>query len=200
MDIQDSCNGGLIKRSGQRQTRWFGGSASRFPVKVRPQPDFRQDQLAVVNVGDREPGQSQPFEKANLQRAVVRHGHGLSSSTLATPVIVKPSDPWQEYHKVLRIRQGDEAMLACRRTPTDASFAILEAACKDQEAHLYALNTIRGPALLDVLEIFQWANRLFIVAPYISTSIKEIVLCALTPSEAQVASLVGQVSVQREVT
>jgi hypothetical protein len=201
-----------------RDTRWFGSGHGTpipkpvikraiIPTKPSSKPDTTTregETLEDVDSTGQSSAQPPAIHQIRSGRLpspvrpnIIQQGNpGVWSSKNADPIRSKPVDPWQEYLPSLTIRQGSTAVLAfkqSRQPPDGRAFAIMKKSRREKESHFFRLSNIRNSSFLDILEVYDWSDCLFLVAEYISKSFLEIILNPIRPTEEQVACLADQV-------
>ena len=179
----------------KRYTQWFdpdNTNKGRFPVKsTSTQATERREGTPIARsvLGEAPRGRVSSPVRPNF-------ASGSHIGTVPNTIQARRADPWKEYLRLLYVRQGCTATLACERSTKSVdsrAFAIVETPIGEKKSHLSKLSSMRSPSFLDILEVYEWNDHLFTVAEYIPTSLHEIILSQRQPDEAQVACLAHQV-------
>lgn len=199
----------LVRLRHQRNTKWFGSGYDTNPkpvikrTRIPINPSSKSTETERTGEGVDSIAQLSSYQRGSgrlpspVRPNIIQHGNpGVWSSKNADPIRSKPTYPWNEYQPYLEIRQGSTATLAFKRSgqpPDGRAFAIMKKSRREKESQFFRLSNIRNSSFLDIVEVYDWSDSLFLVAEFISKSFLEIILNPIRPTEEQIACLADQV-------
>lgn len=106
-------------------------------------------------------------------------------------------NPWKKFKPLLQVRQGCPAIMARSIPPDQQLYAVRSIASTEKDKHLRAIQQLSlfpGRGVDQVRETFDWSGTLFVVTQYVKPSLSQIVTSQDRPTEAQIAFIAQEVS------
>ena len=147
---------------------------------------------------DRE--QITPSDRGLVVREVTRPIINTGSYTEA--LRLQSSNPYDSYEPGVRVWQGPEASLVTKIPADNRLYAMTTIAAEHKEQYFYNINQIWMTREIracfpEIVALYDWESELYLVSEYVGISALNLASSMLCLREAQIASIMHQVTLRK---